>query len=194
MDFQSRGAEMREAIDAGPAPPYEARMTISLYDATVPVYVRSLSNLSAILEKGAAFAAEKGIDPADLLATRLIDDMAPLPAQVQRACDTAKFTVVKIGGVENRVFPDEETTFAELRERIARVIAFIQAVPREAIDGQEDKAVSLDLPDGRSIPFTGQSYALGFALPNFFFHVTTAYALLRHRGVEIGKRDYLGVV
>ena len=163
-------------------------MGTSLYDLTIPVYIRSLTNLSAILAKGEAFAAETGIDPADLLATRLAADMAALPAQVQRACDSAKGTATRIGGVENKVFPDEETTFAELRARIANVIAFLQAVPREAMDGQESKAVSLDLPDGRSIPFTGQS----FALPNFFFHVTMAYALLRHRGVQIGKLDYLG--
>jgi hypothetical protein len=169
-------------------------MGTSLYDLTIPVYIRSLTNLSAILAKGEAFAAEQGIDPADLLATRLADDMAPLPAQVQRACDSAKGTATRIGGVENKVFPDEETTFVELQARIANVIAFLQAVPRAAMEGQEDKAVSLDLPDGRSIPFTGQSFALGFALPNFFFHVTMAYALLRHRGVPIGKLDYLGGV
>ena len=167
-------------------------MGTSLYDLTIPVYIRSLTNLSAILAKGEAYAAEQGIDPADLLATRLVADMAALPAQVQRACDSAKGTATRIGGVENQVFPDEETTFAELRARIANVIAFLQAVPRDAMEGQEDKAVSLDLPDGRSIPFTGQSFALGFALPNFFFHVTMAYALLRHRGVQIGKLDYLG--
>ena len=167
-------------------------MGTSLYDLTMPVYIRSLTNLSAILAKGEAFAAEKGLDPADLLATRLVEDMHPLPAQVQRACDSAKGTAVRIGGVDNRIFPDEETSFAELRERIAKVIAFLRAVPREAMDGQEEKAVTLDLPDGRAIPFTGQSFALGFAIPNFFFHVTMAYALLRHRGVPIGKLDYLG--
>jgi uncharacterized protein len=167
-------------------------MGTSLYDLTVPVYARALRNLSAILDKGEAFAAEKGIDPADLLATRLVEDMAALPAQVQRACDSAKGTVVRVGGVENVAFPDEETSFAELKARIAKVIAFIEATPREAMDGQEDKAVTLDLPGGRSIPFTGQSFVLNFAIPNFFFHVTMAYALLRHRGVPIGKLDYLG--
>lgn len=167
-------------------------MGTSLYDLTIPVYIRSLTNLSAILAKGEAWAAEKGIDPADLLATRLIEDMHPLPYQVQRACDSAKGTAVRIGGVENKVFPDEETTFAELQERIAGIVAFLRHVPREAMDGQEEKAVRLDLPDGKSIPFTGRSFALGFAIPNFFFHVTMAYALLRHRGVPVGKLDYLG--
>jgi hypothetical protein len=167
-------------------------MAISLYDLTVPVYVRSLTNVAAILGKGAAFAAGKGLDPADLLATRLVGDMAPLTAQVQRATDTAKGTMVRVGGVGNVVFDDVEASFEALQERIARAIAFIRAVPREALDGKEEAPVSLDLPDGRSIPFTGQSFILGFALPNFFFHVTTAYALLRHRGVPIGKLDYLG--
>ncbi|MEA3013888.1 MAG: uncharacterized protein QOD42_2433 [Sphingomonadales bacterium] len=167
-------------------------MAISLYDLTVPVYVRSLANLSAILGKGAAFAAEKGLDPVDLLATRLVDDMAPLTAQVQRATDTAKGTMVRVGGAANVVFEDNEETFQALQERIANAVAFIRAVPRAALDGKEGAAVSLDLPDGRSIPFTGQSYVLGFAIPNFFFHMTTAYALLRHRGVPVGKLDYLG--
>ena len=167
-------------------------MGISLYDLTIPVCIRSLTNLSAILAKGEAWAAEKGVDPADLLATRLIEDMQPVPYQVQRACDSAKSIPVRIGGVENKVFPDEEQSFADLQARIAGVIAFLRHVPRTAIEGQEKKAVTLDLPDGRSIPFTGQSIALNFALPNFFFHVTMAYALLRHRGVPVGKLDYLG--
>lgn len=167
-------------------------MGTSLYDLTIPVYIRSLTNLAAILAKGEAFAAEKGLDPADLLATRLVENMHPLPYQVQRACDSAKGTACRIGGVENRVFPDEEQSFQDLQARIAGVIGFLRHVPREAMEGQEEKAVKLDLPDGRSIPFTGQSFALGFALPNFFFHVTMAYALLRHRGVPIGKLDYLG--
>jgi hypothetical protein len=167
-------------------------MGTSLYDLTIPVFIRSLTNLSAILAKSEAWAAEQGVDPAELLAVRLIEDMHPLPYQVQRACDSAKGAAVRIGGVENKVFPDEETTFAELQARIAGIIAFLRHVPRAAMDGQEEKAVRLDLPDGQSIPFTGQSFALGFAIPNFFFHMTMAYALLRHRGVPLGKLDYLG--
>ena len=167
-------------------------MAISLYDLSAPVFVRGLRNLSAILDKGEAFAAEQGIDPADLLATRLIDDMAPLTAQVQRACDASKGTMVRVGGVTNTVFEDVETTFDELRERIAKVIAFVEAVPRDAIDGREDAEVILQIPNGESFTFTGRGYVLDFALPNFFFHVTMAYALLRHRGVQIGKLDFLG--
>lgn len=167
-------------------------MGTSLYDLTVPVCIRSLTNLSAILAKGEAWAAEKGLDPADLLATRLAGDMHPLPTQIQRASDTAKGVMVRVGGVDNVVFEDNEKTFAELEERIRRTIAFLRSVPREKLDGRETAPVTLDLPDGRAIPFTGQSFVLGFAIPNFFFHVTTAYALLRHRGVPLGKLDYLG--
>lgn len=166
-------------------------MATELYDVSAPVFTRALRNLSAILDKGQAFAADQGIDPIDLLATRLVDDMADLPAQVQRACDSAKGVMVRVGGVPNTIFPDEETTFPELKERIARVIAFIEAVPRAALDGKEEAEVLMELPGG-TYKFTGRSYVLGFALPNFYFHVTMAYALLRHRGVPIGKLDYLG--
>ena len=166
-------------------------MGTSLYDLSVPVYARALRNLSLILAKGAAFAAEQGIDPADLLATRLAEDMAALPYQVQRACDSAKGTVVRVGGVDNKIFEDNEATFDELQARIAGVIAFIEAVPRAAMEGKEEEEVILDLPTGK-YEFTGRSFVLGFAIPNFFFHVTMAYALLRHRGVPLGKLDYLG--
>jgi len=169
-------------------------MGVSLYDMTVPVYVRALRNLAAILAKGAAFAAARGIDPADLLTARLIHDMGPLPLHIQRASDAAKGTVVRVGGIENVVFEDNEETFDALQARIARTIAFLEKAPRAALDGREDAPVTLDLGEGRSIPFTGRSYVLAFALPNFFFHVTIAYALLRHRGAPIGKLDYLGGV
>lgn len=166
-------------------------MTISLYDLTVPVFIRNLTNLSAILAKGEAFAAEKGIDPAELVTARLFEDMAPLSGQIQRASDTAKFAVVRLGGIDNVAMADEETTFADLHARIDKTIALLESVPREAIDGKEDAAVTLQTPN-RTTEFTGQSYALGFVLPNFYFHVTTAYAILRHKGVPIGKRDFLG--
>jgi hypothetical protein len=192
----AKARERAEGSDGFPPPdagPIAARMGTSLYDLTVPVYARALRNLSAILDKGAAFAAARGIDEADLLGTRLIDDMAALPAQVQRACDSAKGTMVRVGGVDNVVFPDEETSIAELQARIARVLAFIEAVPRAALDGKEEDEVILTLPNG-SYTFTGRGFVLTFAIPNFFFHVTMAYALLRHRGVEIGKLDYLGAI
>lgn len=168
-------------------------MPVSLYDVTVPVFTRALHSLAAILDKGRAFADEQGMDHQTLLGARLIADMAPLTAQIQRASDTAKGFAVRVGGVANVVMEDNEVTFDDLQARIKATIAFLGNVPRESIDGREEVSVVLKLPSGE-IPFTGQSYALTFALPNVFFHVTTAYALLRQHGVPIGKRDYLGGV
>ena len=168
-------------------------MATQLYDLTVPVFLRGFHAMSGFLAKGEAFAAEKGIDPAELLNARLIEDMGPLTSQVQRASDSAKFTAVRIGGIENVAMPDEEASFADLQARIAKTVAFLNSVPREAIDGKEDAPVELKTPT-RTMQFTGSSYVLGFVLPNFYFHVTTAYALLRHKGVPIGKMDFLGGV
>lgn len=166
-------------------------MTLSLYDVSVPVLVRGLGNLSALLEKGRAFADETGLDHAVLLEARLAPDMAPLPYQVQRASDTAKGLAVRVGQVASLAMADEETSFAELQQRIAATIAFLDAVPADSMDGREGAEILLTTPSA-TISFTGTSYVLGFALPNFFFHVTTAYALLRHKGVPVGKMDYLG--
>ncbi|MDB5738541.1 MAG: hypothetical protein JWO65_2209 [Sphingomonas bacterium] len=166
-------------------------MPISLYDASVPAFIRSLTALSVILEKGRAFADEKGIPHATLLEARLIEDMAPLTAQIQRASDSAKGTAVRVGQVENVAMADDETSFDDLQARIAKTIAFLNTVPANSMDGREDAEVILTTPNG-SMPFTGQSYVLGFALPNFYFHVTTAYGLLRRAGVPLGKLDYLG--
>jgi len=166
-------------------------MATQLYDLTVPVFLRGFHSMSAFLAKGEAFAAEKGLDPAELVNARLIEDMAPLTAQVQRASDSAKLAMVRIGGVENVAMPDEEASFADLQARIAKTVAFLQAVQRDAIDGKEDAPVEIKLPN-RTLNFTGSTYVLGFVLPNFYFHVTTAYALLRQKGVPIGKMDYLG--
>ncbi|MEO9132500.1 MAG: DUF1993 domain-containing protein [Sphingomonas sp.] len=168
-------------------------MTTPLYDLTVPSFLRGFQAMSAFLAKGEAFAAEKGIDPADLLNARLIEDMSPLTYQVQRASDAAKFTVVRIGGIENVAMADEEASFADLQARIAKTVAFLNTVPRDAIDGKEDALVEIKLPN-RTLEFTGREYVLGFVLPNFYFHMTTAYALLRHKGVPIGKMDFLGGV
>lgn len=166
-------------------------MTTQLYDLTVPAFLRGFHAMSGFLAKGEAFATEKGIDPAELLTARLIEDMAPLTGQVQRASDAAKFVAVRLGGVENVPMADEEASFAELQERIAKTVAFLKAVPREAIDGKEGATVTITTPR-TSFEFTGIDYATNFALPNFYFHVTTAYALLRHKGVPIGKMDFLG--
>jgi hypothetical protein len=166
-------------------------MSTSLYDLTVPIFIHGLRSLSVLLDKGAAFAVERGEAPESLLGTRLVPDMKPLAYQVQRVSDTAKGCIVRLGGIENRAFEDNETTFKELQARIAATIAFLEEAPRDAIDGKEDATIELKTPQ-ETITFTGQRYVLDFAIPNFFFHVTTAYALLRHQGVPIGKRDFLG--
>lgn len=164
-------------------------MATELYDLTVPVFTRSLKALSGLLDKAVAHAGEAGADA--LLANRLIGDMHPLSKQVQIACDSAKLCTARLSGVEAPVHEDVETTIPELKARIAATLDYIGSVPRAAIDGQEEREVVLRFPGGEW-PFKGQGYVIGFALPNFFFHVTTAYGLLRQAGVPIGKRDFLG--
>jgi len=164
-------------------------MATELYDLTVPVFTRALKALSGLLDKAVAHAGEAGAEA--LLAKRLIEDMHPLSKQVQIACDSAKLCVARLSGAEAPVNEDTETTIAELKARIASTLAFIGSVPREAIDGQEDRDVVLKFSGGE-MPFKGQAYVTGFAVPNFFFHVSMAYALLRQAGVPLGKRDFLG--
>jgi hypothetical protein len=166
-------------------------MTISLYDASVPVFRQMLGSLSTILEKAEAHASARGFDAANLLQARLYPDMLPLTRQVQIACDNAKNGLARIAGVEAPKHEDNEKTIAELRARIAAAMAFIEGVPRERIDGREQADVSIPLRD-QTLHMKGQPYLLHWVLPNVFFHVTTAYALLRHNGLEIGKRDFLG--
>ena len=164
-------------------------MATELYDLTVPVFTRALSALSGLLDKAVAHAGEAGAEA--LLANRLVPDMHPLSKQVQIACDGAKLCVARLSGAEAPVNEDVETTIPELKARIAATLEWIGSIPREAIDGQEDREVVLKFPGGEW-PFKGQGYVTGFALPNFFFHVTTAYGLLRQAGVPLGKRDFLG--
>lgn len=166
-------------------------MSLSLYDVSIPVFLRTFQNLSDILKKGEAFADETGMPHSDLLEARLFPDMAPLTAQIQRVSDTAKFVAVRLGGIDNVPMDDNEASFADLQARIDRTIAVLQSLSPEAMDGKEELEVVLKSRD-KSTTFTGRDYLLGFAIPNFFFHVTTAYALLRHKGVPIGKMDYLG--
>jgi hypothetical protein len=166
---------------------------LSLYDVSVPVFIRALENMDAFLDKGAAHFAEAGRPESELTAARLYEDMAPLTAQIQRASDSAKGLAVRVGGVENVAMPDEEVTIADLKARIAKTIAFLKATPRDGFDGKEDATIEVKTPN-RTMVFTGKDYVLGFAVPNFFFHVTTAYALLRKEGVPVGKMDYLGAV
>jgi uncharacterized protein len=166
-------------------------MNISMYQASAPRFVNMLKNLSALLDKAQAHTDAKKIEPAALLNYRLFPDMFPMTRQVQIACDAAKGAVARLAGVEIPKHDDVEQTFAELKERIARTIEFIASIRPAQIDGSEEKEVVLKLR-GKEVKFTGMQYLLGFAYPNFYFHVTTAYAILRHNAVEIGKGDYIG--
>ena len=166
-------------------------MTISMYQASVPRFVSILTNLSSILDKAQAHVEARKLDPAALTAYRLFPDMLPMTKQVQIACDTAKGAVARLAGVEIPVHEDNEKTLAELQARIAKTLAFIQTVTASQIDGSEDKEIVLKRGD-QETRYKGMQFLLGHALPNVYFHVTTAYNILRHNGVEIGKRDYLG--
>ncbi len=166
-------------------------MTISMYQASVPALIRSLHNLIVILEKGAAHADSKKIDPTVLINSRLYPDMLPLFKQVQIASDIARRGIARLAGMEAPKIEDNETTFPELIARLKTVTAYLQEFTPAQIDGTE--ARSITLPVGKeTMNFEGLPYLLYFILPNVYFHVTTAYAILRHCGVEIGKKDYLG--
>ena len=166
-------------------------MNISMYQASAPRFANILKNLSAILDKAQAHADAKKIEPEVLTACRLSPDMFPMARQVQVACDTAKGAVARLAGVEIPKHEDTEQTLADLKTRIAKTIAFIDSIKPAQLDGTEDREIVLKL-SGREVKFAGMQYLLGFAHPNFYFHVTTAYDILRHNGVEIGKRDYIG--
>ena len=166
-------------------------MSISMSQASAPRFANTLRNLSAILDKAAAHAEARKIDPLALTSFRLYPDMFPLSRQVQIACDTAKGAVARLAGVEIPKHEDSEKTFEELKARIAKTLDFIATVKAPQVDGSEGKDIVLKL-QGRDVPFTGIQYLLGFAWPNFYFHCTIAYAILRHNGVDIGKRDFIG--
>ena len=166
-------------------------MQISMYQASAPRFVHILNNLSVMLDKAQAHAEAKKIDPAALTAFRLFPDMFPLSKQVQVATDLSKGAVARLAGVEIPKYEDTEQTFAELKARIAKTIAFINTIKREQIDGSEDKDIVMKLGK-QDYTFKGLQYLLNFAYPNFYFHATTAYNILRHNGVEIGKHDFLG--
>ena len=158
----------------------------SLYEISVPVFTRSLRNLDHILAK----ASDSGVDERSLIDARLAPDMLPFPRQIQIACDTAKLAVTRIAQVEPRPMADEETSLAELRTRIAKTIAYLEEADPAAFEGREGAEIVLKFPN-MEMTFTGQALLTDFTLPNFFFHVTTAYALLRMKGVELGKMDFL---
>jgi hypothetical protein len=168
-------------------------MKASMYAFGVPVFVKTLGNLSAILAKGSAYAEQKKFDPAVLLAMRLAPDMYPLTMQVRIACDFAKGAVARLAGEEPPKWEDSETTIAELQARIARTIEYIGTFAPARFDGAETRTVTLTIR-GEPIEYAGLPYLAHVVLPNFFFHATTAYDILRHAGVELGKRDFIGKV
>ena len=168
-------------------------MPITMHSASVPVFVRLLGNLLKWLDKAEAHAAAKKFDASVFLGARLAPDMLPFTKQIQIACDGAKFGVARLAGVEAPKFDDTEASIDELRERIRETISFLQSVSAAQIDGTEDKDVVIPRRDG-SMTLKGEAYLTTFAMPNFYFHITTAYALLRHNGVELGKMDFLGAL
>lgn len=166
-------------------------MAISMYQASIPQFTKMLTNLSNILKKGEEFASAKGMDSAVLIEGCLAPDMFPLPKQIQIACDQVKNGMARLAGVEPPKFEDNETTFAQLQDRIAKTIAFANSLKPAQIDGTEAKEIKFSIKEW-SFEFVGEQYLLTWIIPNFYFHITTAYAILRHNGVEVGKMDYLG--
>ncbi|RKP55708.1 DUF1993 domain-containing protein [Pararobbsia silviterrae] len=166
-------------------------MSLSMYQASVPVFVRGLDNLAVLLDQAEEFAAVRQIHPSVLIEARLFPDMFPLARQVQLASDAARRAVARLAGIKAPVFEDIEVTFADLHERIARTREFLDEIGAWRVDGSESREFAVKV-GGQETAFTGLSYLLSFALPNFFFHVTTAYDILRHNGVPVGKADYLG--
>lgn len=168
-------------------------MTFSLYQASVSSCLQVLGGLSAVLEKAAAHAAARTIEPSVLLQSRLYPDMFPLVRQVQIATDAAKIGGARLAGIEAPSWPDTEASFEEVQSRVTRAIAFLGGLDRDQVDGAASRIISF-AAGKRAMSMTGPDYVTGWMLPNFYFHVTTAYAILRHNGVEVGKRDFLGDV
>jgi hypothetical protein len=167
-------------------------MTISMYKASAPIFVQFLTSLSAVLDKAAAHAEAKKLDASVLLNARLFPDMFPLVRQVRAVTDHAVSACSKLAGVEPPQFTNSEATIPELKDRISKTIDFIRGLTPGQIDGNEDKQIVFTFPSGATREFTGQSLLLNFCLPNFYFHAATAYDILRHNGVEVGKRDFMG--
>jgi hypothetical protein len=168
-------------------------MTLSMYQASIPVFVQMLSALSAVLDKAEGHAEVKRFDHAALLQDRLYPDMWPLLRQVQTACDFAKGVGARLAGTDPPVYEDTEKTFGELKARIEKTLDFLRGLKAAQIDGSEERAITIKL-GGKPVTFKGQTYLVHFALPNFYFHCTTAYAILRRNGVELGKRDFVGKI
>jgi uncharacterized protein len=168
-------------------------MSINLYDVSIPVLIRGLGNLAVLIEKAAEHAAAKKIDPVVLAQVRLYPDMFPLARQVQITCDTAKGAAARLAGVEIPKHEDNEVNLADLKYRIAKTLDFLKSISAEKFSGAETRTIEIKLPN-RTLTFTGLEYLNHFVLPNFYFHETVTYALLRHNGIEIGKGDYLGAI
>lgn len=168
-------------------------MPVSMFQISVPVFAKTLGNLSAILDKAAVFAEAKKVDPQVLLAWRLAPDMLPMSRQLQVACDFAKGATSRLAGVEVPAWEDSEKSFDDFKARIARTIDYCMGFQAAQIDGSEDRDIHVKVA-GKPVTYKGQPYLLLSVLPNFFFHTTTAYDILRHCGVEIGKRDFVGQV
>ena len=168
-------------------------MSISMYEVSLPIFTLSLNNLSAILDKAESHAEAKKVDPKVLPQARLIVDMLPLSNQIQIACDTAKGAAARLAGIPIPKHEDTEATIPELKARIAKTLDFIKTVNPEQLQGSETRQIVLEFPQS-TLKFNGVNYLTNFVLPNFFFHMTMAYALLRKNGVDLGKRDFLGPV
>jgi uncharacterized protein len=167
-------------------------MPVSMYSVSVPVFMQHLNGLAGVLDKAAAWAAARKVNEADLLAMRLSPDMFPLVRQVRAATDHAANAAARLSGKEPPKFANDETTIAQLKDRIAKTIDYLKSVTPGEIDGTEGKEIKITFPNGNVREFTGQSLLLGNSLPNFYFHATTAYDIVRQCGVEIGKRDFMG--
>jgi hypothetical protein len=165
-------------------------MSLSLYDVSVPAFSRGLDVLSHLLDKGVAYADEQGLDHSVLIAGRLAPDMYTLTGQVQSASDAAKFGAARLAAITPPSFPDTETSVDELRSRILKTQDFLRSVSPESVEGDEEREIVIR-PGGRELKFTARDYLRGFVLPNFYFHLTTAYGILRNQGVPLGKMDYL---
>jgi uncharacterized protein len=191
---EGRGCAQIPALGfpASHVPQDSVPMTISMYQASVPIFVQFLTSLSAVLDKAAAHAEAKKIDPAVLLNTRLYPDMFPLVRQVREATNHAASACGRVAGADLPTFTNTEASVQELKERIAKTIDFIKGLNPVQIDGTEDKEITIKFPSGAERKFTGQVLLLNFCLPNFYFHYTTAYDILRNCGVEVGKRDFMG--
>ncbi len=166
-------------------------MKISVSAMSIDIFTQALANLSAILDKGVAHATAKKFDSAVLVTSRLAPDMLPLSKQVQIACDLSKNSIARLAGVEPPRFEDNEKTIEELKARIARTIDYLKSVPPASLEGSEDRDIKVPAGE-RTLQFKGLAFVQRWAIPNVFFHVTTAYNILRHNGVDIGKRDFLG--